>query len=285
MPFAPAATSAQVERDGVFLDFDDWDAGWVVTSVDVGFPEVRERVTPRPGSDGVDDFTSLVGARAVSITLFLGGPDPQLQLDQLAPYLDPRARPVLHLATVAGAEPRILPVRAGDLSGTWERPGGLEVQVQWRSTSPWFASALSYTAFGFPAQDAPGFTFPLSFDWVFPVMAASGPAQMVNAGNRPAGWVARLFGPITAPVLRHEQSGQAVALTGLVVAAGDYVVVDSLARTVHLTGDPAASRYSTLDSAATRWFGLAPGPNTVRLTSAGFAAPAQVEFTWRDSWL
>ncbi len=283
-----ADSSLMLDLDGALLSLDNPDAGWVVTKVDVGTPVAREVASDRPNSDGTDDTSALVGGRNIVIGLTLLGADRQTQFDYLAPYLDQRARPLLRIATERGTAYRVAKVRStGDVSAPWERPGRLDLTLGFRTVdSPYFTGATARTATAWPNPDAPGRAYDLVYDRTYPPTAGWGPGRPTNTGNRPAQWTARIFGPITGPGLTHDETGKAVKFTsGLVVAAGDYLTVDSATRTAVVNGLAGSSRYSFLDFAATNWFELKPGPNTVRLTSLAYSVPAQAEIAWKDTYL
>ena len=68
--------------------------GYIVTQYDLGSPQVREVSYDRPLNDGTIDRSIYTGARLVSLTIALNGPNARLR-SQLAAYLHPRRRPVL----------------------------------------------------------------------------------------------------------------------------------------------------------------------------------------------
>lgn len=68
--------------------------GYIVTQYDLGSPQVRELTYDRPLNDGTIDRSLYTGARLVSLTIALNGPNAILR-SQLAAYLHPRRRPVL----------------------------------------------------------------------------------------------------------------------------------------------------------------------------------------------
>src|SRR5215475_9017960 len=84
---------------GSTVQLEDQSKGYFCTSLDLGYPNVREVVNNRPDQDGADDRTRLMGPRAVSadITAIRSVP---AQVDAVAsmfaPYMVPSARPVLH---------------------------------------------------------------------------------------------------------------------------------------------------------------------------------------------
>lgn len=129
------------------------------------------------------------------------------------------------------------------------------------------------------ATSVGGLSFPLSFPMVFG-SGSSGTVAARNYGNHVAPWFATLTGPLVQPRIEHVESGKSLSLTGLTIASGDYVEIDSYSRSILLNGT--ASRYSALSSAS-RWFELAVGTNTLRLTAASGAG--SMSFSWRHAFI
>jgi hypothetical protein len=268
----------------------DLDAnGWVVVAADLGNPVVREVVADAPVGDGTDDHTEFVGGRNLIMSLHLSEVgDRQEALDALAPFLDPKARVWLHVKTEKWRERRSILVRHSDLSAPWERPTHLEVSLGWRTVGSPFWQGEERTATAWPVEAMPGREYDLEFDREYPSAAGVGSAYIVQDGNRPAHWQARIFGPVTAPSLvrTHDNGTAAVAFqSGWSIAAGDYLQVDSETRTVLLNGSTGAPRYSFVDFSQTEWWRLLPGVNDVRLAAESYTSPAQAEITYRPAFL
>jgi phage-related protein len=80
------------------------------------------------------------------------------------------------------------------------------------------------------------------------------------------------------PSITHQELGLTLAFN-ITIAAGDYLLVDSNARTVLLNGT--ASRYSTL--VQPNWFDLSPlTSNTIRFNGASGAGT--MTFSYRNAW-
>jgi len=262
------------------------DAGWVVESVEIGLPEPRAVVENRPLGNGTIDRTGYAAARTITLGLVVAD-DPstrQALLDQLAPYLYPAARPWLGIATDPLAPLRWYQVRATDLSGPWEQPEYLRATVGFVTAGlPWGQSGDLHTVNVWPGTGAGGRTYNLAFDRVYP-SALPDVAVAYNAGAAPAPWTATIYGPVTAPRLDNLTTGQAIVTTSkLVVAAGDWVVIDSTART--LMADGVSSRYYTLDFTQTEWFTLVPGQSRLTVHGTDTQTPAMAVITWRDAYL
>jgi hypothetical protein len=291
-PTDTTGSSVILELDGAELALDSVDLGWVVTKVDPGVPVTRTVVQDRPMSDGTFDSTRFVGGRTVLIDVSLldgHGSNRQSMHDALAPYLNPASTLNLFIRFEIGGGYRRMRVRPSPQSFPWNRPGSIESTLAFRSVgSPYWTGPDIWQATAFPDEVKPGLAFDWEFDLSFPSAAGIGPASLYNRGTRPAEWVARIFGPITAPKLIHAATGRQVAFkSGFTIASGDYLTVDSTSRTALLNGDPGASRYGQLDFAATSdgWFQLAPGPNLVRLSGSAYLPPVQAEISFSHTYL
>ncbi|MFB7630695.1 hypothetical protein ACFC0M_07075 [Streptomyces sp. NPDC056149] len=114
---------------------------------------------------------------------------------------------------------------------------------------------------------------------------STGRITAVNSGTAPAHPLITFTGPLDHPVLTHQQTGRFLAYD-LVLAAGETLVVDTVAGTVQL-GHPGASRLHTAaaDSSPERTFLLAPGENTLALRDQSLAnTTGAVNVTWRDAY-
>lgn len=124
-----------------------------------------------------------------------------------------------------------------------------------------------------------GWSFPWSFDWSFGGGGIGGTIFANNAGTFPAPLTVRFDGPVTDPRITNVTLGQVLELD-LTVASGQYVELDTLARTVLLNGT--ANRYEALSNAS-RWFDLDPGTN--ELAFQGTGSGSTVTVTWRSTWI
>lgn len=124
-----------------------------------------------------------------------------------------------------------------------------------------------------------GATFNAVFDLSFGAVASGGTVNVTNAGDFDAPAVFRIDGPCTTPIVENVTQGRLLKLN-LTVASGDYITLDTKARTVTLNGS--ASRYPNLDTSS-RWFDLTPGANAIHFRAAT-ATAATCTTTWRDAW-
>lgn len=131
---------------------------------------------------------------------------------------------------------------------------------------------------GFPAGGT-GFTFPLTFPFVFGSAGTGGVISAPNDGNVAVGWTATITGPWVNPTIRHVASGRQLTIN-VSLAAGEVLTVDAFEQAILLGGT--ASRFSSLVQPAT-WFLLDPGPNEVRFGGASGTGTAVLKH--RSGWL
>ena len=129
-----------------------------------------------------------------------------------------------------------------------------------------------------------------AFDWVFDVNFGGGTGAIrelavSNAGNFPTPPVVRIEGPISNPVIANSQTGEQLSLTangGLSLAAGQWVDVDMLARTV--TRNDGTNEYDKVAFPGSTWWYLNAGSTIITLNGAGSTGSTKLTATWRDAW-
>lgn len=275
----------RLERDGLDpYDLDD-DDQVVVTGYELTPPEVRAVLEARPGADGETDRSRFFAGRAFTITgaVFDGDRSQQQIIDRLSAFCHPSARPYMVWSVDDGTLRRIA-LRVTDppsapVGDSTVRP----FAVAWRCPS--FAEAADPTVSVIaPQVAAAGFSFPFSFPLVFPA-GGGGAVTVDNAGNMPADWVARVFGPCDDPIITNQTTGETVGFNGLTIAAGDYVEIDSTAHTVYVNGLAAASRYHLLELSTLSWFRIQPGANSIGFSATSPGAVSKAEITFRSCYL
>lgn len=255
--------------------------GFHGVGVDVGSPTVRDVVDDRPGDDGTIDATAHHGARTVTITATVTDTATDTTatvLARLATWCHPARRFWVWLE-VDGVIRQIYCRPDKVAAPLAARLRSVQLQLV-APTGLLEATSLSSVWLPPVGSAAAGRTYPLTPPRSYPAAGPSGPMTVVSAGSAPAPWVAKIYGPCTDPVL-HSGDDQ-VSTTGLTVAAGDYLEVDSQERTVRLNGEAGASRYGFLDFPNVTWWRIQPGLNTLRLTAATASAPAGCRLEWRD---
>jgi len=243
------------------LDLMDEANGYRITSLDVGFPTVRDQTAALPTRDGDYDTTFLFGPRVVTIVGWLvptAAGRRQQAMQTLARWCQPRLRPRLVYAYDPGSPILWLGLRGSLFSAPASNPSVSAFTVAWVASDP-VARALTTTNVTINS-------------------GASGTAT--NNGTYRAWPVIQFWGPSTAAQLvwTSPPAGGIYFASGFVIPAGHNMTVDTAAQTVIEDGNPAASFYPYIDFANTRWAGLEPGASTLQLSGGG-----HVVVIWADS--
>lgn len=120
--------------------------------------------------------------------------------------------------------------------------------------------------------------------WEFGTDAGGGTVTVTNAGLFGSPPVIKLFGTITNPVIKNITTGKEIAFTGLTIAAGNYLEIDTARATVRYNGVPTQPMDGYLGSTTEMWE-LAPGDNNVRLTGTNPDASAKATVIFRSAWV
>lgn len=280
------------------LDFDQWPThGVIASSVDLGFPAVREVITDLPDQDGSYDETAYVGPRVVTITGNLGpgtNGSRGAARTALAPFLSASARPQLIVALDDDVSQMSLTMRPADYTGV-VGPGGSTTNftASWKCADPLAYGLATNEVDIYPGSaGSVGRKYPKTFNYTYPVTpGAGGTSFITTSGNYKAFPVLQIDGPVTDPTIiwldpiTRIPTGPQIVIAGLTVSLGDYLQIDTKARTVYLNGDPNANRYAFLDFEATTWGPLESGTNLLRFTTPSSVPPAVARVFWRDAFL
>lgn len=125
-----------------------------------------------------------------------------------------------------------------------------------------------------PAGLALPWTFPITFPAGAPPMSVS----VTNAGSFETRPTVVIQGPIAAPRILNQVTGQIVAYSSLTLGATDQLVVDFLNRTALLNG---AARPADANSS---WWILPPGTTGVQLLGTATSGSSLTVY-WRDAWI
>jgi hypothetical protein len=253
----------------------------------VSTPQIRVGDIPRAQSHGVVAGQDWMGSASIVFDLIITGTsrtDAETKLAALLAAFAPEPANVPLDVRLFGAP---------DEYRMYGRPRGVQVALdrkvlsgiirarcEFVATDPRRYSTTQQTASTGLSTAVGGLAFPAAAPFVFGSGGTDSTMSCPNVGTFPAPWVATFTGPLVAPALTHLATGKVLNLSGANLAAGETLVVDSLARTVLLNGS--ASRYSWLTSTS-QWFDLDPGANSVNLTGASGAG--NVSIAWRSVWI
>lgn len=298
--------SAWLTLGTLSVPLEDDTAGYFCQSLDLGYPDVREVVNNRPGMDGIDDRTTLMGGRTVTaeITALAGaGARIDAVAASFAPFMTPAVRPVLHyVLDRPGAAERTLTLRAAGYS--WPIVGADErdIQLQWVAADPVIRDPTLQTATAWSGAHPgnPGRLYNLTFNRLYPVGGGGPiPGTIESPGDVAVRPRLRIYGPITGPVVNFAMSdpvaGSSSAavyfLAGYRIDAGHFVDVDTAAKTAYVDDDPTQPALSALDwsQMGAGWPVLPVLPATTQMTLTALGGNTtgvtQVQATWQDGYL
>lgn len=156
-----------------------------------------------------------------------------------------------------------------------------QYQVSFTAADPRaYSQTLTTTTGTVLATGTGGATFKATFPIRF-TGSGGGGAAVTNSGEIPSPPILRIYGSCNAPSVKLVSTGQTLSFTGT-IATGDYLEVDCRLRTVKLNGG--TNRLNLLDAANSTWFELAPGSDTVRLSSGTFDANARCDVIYRSAY-
>ena len=278
---------------------------YVVASLQIGSPEVRDVTRYRSLADGTLDDTRFTGARAITLAIRFrdrllgrctpdGAPLPSMQnlIDALAPYMTPRRRPTLTWQLPGSDELRAAVVRGVNWGYTIEGPKAQGIAPQWVVPSGEIlaggADALHCTTIRPSVDVEAGRTYDLTFDRSYPPSDALGGRTIVNPGTAPTHWTLTFFGPVTNP--KFTINGVAFKtdrLGGVVLLSGQTLVVDTRTRTVLFNGLPTSSRYQNTNYDEWNWddLMLQPGTNVIRFDGTSITAQTSANFCYTPSYI
>jgi hypothetical protein len=295
---------AWLDLDGAVLPLEDEAGGWVCTTLDLGYPEVREVTNARPDQDGTDDRSRYFGSRGVSAdiqTRAAWGVSVDDVASRFAPYMAPSARPTLHyVLDRPGAAERVLTLRGSGYS--WPIEGGArrDIQLAWVAADPLPRDAVTKTVAAWSgSSSAPGRLYDLTYPRLYPPGGGGKvQAHLVSNGDVPVAPVIRIYGPITGPEAqvwhwrRVDMGEQAYFFLrfapSFIVAAGEYVEVDCQRHTATRNGDPTASVVSSILWLSSAWPLIYPAASyEVRMQLSGDSTSGitQAVATWQDRYL
>lgn len=188
---------------------------------------------------------------------------------------------VFQLPGIAGGGKRIINCRPRGLAVPIDFDWFYEIPIviaRFFSTKPFiYDSTLSETASAILTPSSSGLTWPLTWPLNWGTSSATS-FNVTNAGTDDAEWSAIIPGPVTNPTILHVTSGRSYGWN-IALAAGEWLEIDSDARTVLLNGT--ASRYSTKVNGS-EWFTLSPGAN--ELSYRADSGTSTLSISHRSTW-
>jgi hypothetical protein len=290
--------------DGRSIDLESESGGWFCSSLDLGYPEVREVVNPRPAQHGADDRTQFFGGRVVTaeISALVGA---GAVIDEVAasfaPYMLPLARPTLHYVLDRVGQPeRVIQLRASGYS--WPIVGGSQrdIHLQWFADNPVIYDPTPRMAVAWSGSSiTSGRRYDLIYDpdRTYPVgQGVAIVGRIEHAGDLNARPVLRVYGPITGPVINfasYHADGfladqYAIGFAhAFVLGPGHFVEIDTTAYTARMDGDSQQPVEHWLIWTTLRWPVLAPLPNYTLMTLEGDSTSgvSQAQARWQDGFL
>jgi len=295
---AACVRSAWLVLGSTSLLLEDPTKGYFCTSLDLGFPAVREVVQNRPDQDGVDDRTRYFGSRVVSADIVaLAGAGARIDdvADNFAPFMSPAARPVLHyVLDRPGAPERTLTLRASAYAWPIAGPYQRDITLQWVAADPIARDGVTRTATAWAGSSTPpGRQYNLTFNRIYPPGSAAPTSGVIApTGDVAVKPVYRIYGPITKPNVQvrafdgtNTVTTNMTFLATFTIGSGQWVDIDSANKTATLSDG--TSVQAQIDWQATRFtaIGPAPGNATIFLNGTSTTGITQVVASWQEGWL
>lgn len=274
---------------------------YIVTSLQIGSPDVREVSRNRSLADGALDDTRFLGARAITLSIrfndvnactFDADVSMQALIDKLTPYMSPRRRPILTWQLPRSNELRAAAVRGQNWGYEISGPKAQSITPQWVVPSgeimaggPDARRCITIK----PSTDTePGRTYNLVFPRVYPASGPIGGRTAVNIGTTSAHWTLTMFGPVVNP--HFTINGVLFAADrrgGVTLTAGQTLVVSTRNRTVLFNGLLNQSRYQYVNYEEWSWdqLMLVPGTNIVRFDGTGLTSQSAAELCFTPTYL
>lgn len=267
--------------------------GWVS-----GAP--RSVVHDAAGADGEIDTSEFRGAGSVTIGLRLlpGPPSFEQRLRRLRAFTHSRLRscpvaglvscnPELTIDWEDGDSPEMMATLSqGTVISSLTRPTHRDVVVQFSVPYGVVESSVLHVAEANASGNlVTGREYDLEYDRQYPAAEPLGAVEVTNAGDRDAYPLIRMYGPWSGDTsIINDTTGQLLKLTGTSVLAGQYLELDTRAKTILLNSDPLQSRYQHLVFPDSSWWVIHPGTQRIRFLPTTFTAPARAQIQWRDAY-
>lgn len=277
--------NTQVEFNGLRLD-GDYEIQTIEGLAD--YPEVRTSDQALLARHGLHPGTDLLGGRTVTMTVTVNGDTVDAFYNAVNALRDafapagaemPLSFWLNGIADNAAARVNCRPRRMSlPMASDWWA-GVATADIELFATDPLIYSDTLFSQTTTLPTSPTGLVWNLTWPLNWGGTSAAGSIFANNVGNFAASAVIRIDGPVTNPRVENVTAGKTIELN-LVIATGDFVVIDTGDRTVLLGGT--ASRYSNLTNDST-WWDLQPGVNEVTFR-ASTTTSATMTLEFRSAW-
>lgn len=292
MPTA-LGTRRAVTLGPLALDVTD-DSGvlWATTDLSGwrGSPAATVSVTQRPAAPGgwVGPTPQLT-PRQMVLQLYVEAPDADLMDAAYEQLLAAVGTDSLTLQVAEGGLQRQMTVyRNGDVLPTSDGGTWAVYSVPLLAPDPLRYGALNTVHLALPSVSG-GLSWPVSWPVSWPGTVVSGDAALPNSGSAPTSPVITLYGPatgtpLTAPIVTVTGSDGATSVLAYAdtVGVGDYLVIDTAARSVLYNGQ--ATRRGLLRVTG-GWPQIPPGGAQATFRAATYHPTSRADITYRPAWL
>jgi hypothetical protein len=154
-------------------------------------------------------------------------------------------------------------------------------RAAFRALDPTIYSGVEHSATLVLPLATGGLTIPITNPFTIGATVVGGSVALPNAGTAPVGLTLRIDGPVVQPrVTLVSPGGTTYVLRYLdTVNSGDYLLIDTKARTAYLNGT--VSRRNRM---AGDWFLLEPGTSQISYDAGAYDAASTLTVTWRDGY-
>lgn len=265
------------------LEFGVTDANgtwWLLKNWDgMGGVDTVGQVVQKGGDHGTFATPQWYGARLLTLTVQATARTQALR-DVARAYVQ-QAFPVSDLATLRWDEPVPIQLgirRTGKIVETYMTLVDVVFSVPLVAPDPRKYSTALRQATATQAALAAGLAPPLTPPFTLPAGAPAMAVSCTNGGSFETRPVVTITGPIVAPAVVNQVTGQVVSFSGVTLAATDVLAVDFLNKNPLLNGV-----YRPADTSSS-WWVMPPGTTTVQVTGTG-ATGSTMTVAWRDAWI
>jgi hypothetical protein len=246
----PATTTARVvdpTTGAELVSYGGWTPAGILRSLDWAAPAPRESKTNRSGSHGSVDTTRWSGSRVITAVVAMPNqPDQDTAVDNLSGLMNPELRLWLYVQRPLWPTERRILVRGN----AFTCPPGVnrEAQAIWEAPDALFEDSVESSQTLIPSGTGTGgMHYPMHYPMSYGSGVVTGAAFVDTAGNTAAPFVVDMYGPCSDPMFRCTDTGEQVKFTGLSIADGDFLRVDTGAQTALLNNLSDQSRMNKLD--------------------------------------